>query len=93
MDEFGDERLSFECEKVLRIYMTSQHAIETLCVAYQLHRIELQAFALNYIVDNFVACVAKVSLLRDAFTDFPELALNIMKGLSVRMQQHSQYST
>ncbi len=89
----GDGRLSFECEKVLRIYMTPQHAIETLCVAYQLHRIELQAFVLNYIVDNFVACVANESLLRDAFTDFPELAVSIMKGLSIRMQQHSQYST
>jgi hypothetical protein len=82
----GDSRLAFECEKLLKSNMTPINALETLCISHQLNRVELKQKTLNFIVDHFVECVSEEQLLRDAVSDFPDLAVEIMRAVASRVK-------
>jgi hypothetical protein len=79
-------RLAHECERLLRIGITPENAIDTLCVAHQLSRDDLKQFALEYIVENLCKSVNDVSSLTDALMDFPILGVDILRAVASRIR-------
>jgi len=82
----GRSRLAYECERLLRLSMSADNALDCLCVATQLGREDLASFTREYIVENLVQCCADEQGLRDAVLDFPELAVDLLKTIATRLR-------